>query len=59
MQVTNSQFTSPKLLPTWSAHREARDDFQLSALQGMILTSSLSLAPATCEQSIKVGSQGR
>lgn len=45
MQVTNSQFTSPKLLPTWSAHREAPDVFQLSVLQGMILVL-LSSAPA-------------
>lgn len=31
VQVMNSQFSSPKLLlPTWSAHREAPDVFQLS-----------------------------
>lgn len=59
MQVTNSQFTIPILLPTWSAHREAPDVFQLSVLQGTILASSLSSAPAACEQRAKVGSQGR
>lgn len=32
VQVMNSQFTSPELLPTCSAHREAPDVFQLSVL---------------------------